>query len=128
MSKLTELLALIPRGIKNFDKILEGHINNIKLEYGHLSEDKQNEIIRRRMICETCPLNSKNAPSSEEYVLLYNNHYHTDRVDFHCSICGCPTHTKTASLESNCGLEWYNDTHPSNPQPLKWTKYDSEKS
>jgi len=128
MSKWKEYISLIPKAMGNIDKIVEGHVNDIKLRYNQLPQDEQDEIIRRRMICEGCPLNSKLATTSPEYKSLYYSHYSTDRPDLHCSICGCPILQKTASLESDCGLEYYNSSHPNNKQPLKWTKYDSKDS
>lgn len=125
MSALSEYLKLIPKGIANLEKVVEGITNSVRMDFNALPTDKQDEIIRRRLICQTCPYNSVNAQASPEYVLLHNKHYSTDRKDFHCSICKCPISTKTASLESNCGLETYNSSHPENLQPLKWTKYDT---
>jgi hypothetical protein len=67
-----------------------------------LPEDAQQEIVRRRLICSTCPLNSSNAVA---------NGYKTDRFDEHCTMCGCTITRKTSSLSSNCGIDCCNP-HP----------------
>ena len=122
MSKLQEYLNLIPKGIKNIDKVIEGNINAVKLEWGHLPQNEQDEIIRRRIICSSCPFNSTNAKTSEEYKELYGEHYETERTDLHCSHCGCPISTKSSSLNSDCGITSWNEKHI-HQQELKWTKY-----
>jgi hypothetical protein len=125
MSKISEYIQMVKKGLPHLEHVIEGISNNVMMEFGALPDSEKEEIIRRRLICEECPLNSRNAQTSEEYVLLFNTHYKTDRKDFHCSICTCPIKTKTASLESNCGLEVYNNQHPTNKQPLFWTKYNT---
>lgn len=123
MSKFTEYLALLPKGLKSAKKIIEGVSNDVKLENGSLSKDKQDEIIRRRLICSMCPLNSINAQSSKEYKELFGKNYETKREDLHCSVCSCNIKLKTSSLDSDCGLTDYNEQHPENLQELKWKKY-----
>lgn len=119
MSKLKEYLKLIPKGIANIDKVVEGWVNSFKMDLDALPEDEKDVIIERRLICQYCPYMSENAKEKG---------YKTDRHDAHCTMCGCPILQKTASLSSNCGIETYNLTHPDNPLPLKWTAYDkSEK-
>lgn len=112
MSKLKEYIKLIPKGIKNLDKIIESVTNLTKIELGTIPQDDLDVIVGRRLICATCPFMSKNATES--------GIYKTDRSDEHCIHCGCPILTKTASLESNCGLEDYNDENKGNEIPLKW--------
>lgn len=128
MKKVKEYIDLVKKGLPNIDKIAEAVINNARLELGNLSEDRQEEIIKRRLICETCPLNSINAKISEEFKVLHGTNYETTREEFHCAICACPIKDKTASLSSDCGLQYYNDTHPENIQQLKWTKYTKVKN
>jgi len=125
MNKFKEYLKLIPKGLPNFDKILSGVINNVRLEYGSLPEDEQEEIIRRRLICSQCPLLSLNAIKDDsEYQRLYGEQFITSRDnEAFCTICGCPETTKTASLETECGLSSYNEERPDNIQELKWKKY-----
>ena len=120
MSAFIELLKLLPRGIKNADKVLEGLINETKSVYGKLSEEEQNEIIRRRLICQSCPFYSLNAIASQEYFDIFGKPYETDRKDTHCSVCGCNEQIKTASLHSNCGLDTDIKTKH---LPLKWEQY-----
>jgi hypothetical protein len=115
MNKLYELAALIPKGLSNLDKVIEGNINSIKLENGHLSSSQVEEIARRRAICAECPLMSNNAKELG---------YKTRRVRPFCTACGCPTKTKTASLTSNCGIEELNKQNPDNQLPLRWAAYD----
>jgi hypothetical protein len=123
MSKLTEYLKLLPKGIKNLDKIVKGVYNNANLS--KLPLDQQEEIIIRRSICEQCPFLNRNAKTSEEYKSLFGVNYSSERTDDHCSICGCPKDIRTAALDKNCGLEDWNDDNPDNQQELKWKKYES---
>jgi hypothetical protein len=117
MSLFLEYLKLVPRAIKDADKIVEGEINQVKMKYGTLPEDEQNEIIRRRIICDTCPFLSSNAVANPAL------NYKTDRPDEHCIHCKCPKNRKTAALSESCGLEVYNRQHPESPIPLKWDVY-----
>jgi len=121
MSKLSEYLALIPRGIKNIPQILEAVSNQTKMEFGMLSNDKQEIIIGRRMICATCPYMSKNAVKGFVIDNRQRQLYKTDRQDEHCIWCGCKTSTKTSSLDSNCGIELYNEEFGTDVL-LKWSK------
>ena len=121
MSKLTEYLKLIPKGVKNLDKIVEGVYNNAN--FSNLSLDKQEEIIIRRAKCAECPFMSKNATTSKEFKELTGEHYTTSRTDDHCAMCGCPLLLRTAALEKNCGLEDWNEDNPNKKQPLKWEAY-----
>ena len=102
--------------------IVEGVVNSVLLEYDNLPKDKQNEIIRRRVICSTCPFMSDNAISSPEYFELFKKHYQTDRNDAHCSLCFCPIKTKTACLDCSCGAEVFNKDNKTNIE-VKFTKY-----
>jgi TPP-dependent indolepyruvate ferredoxin oxidoreductase alpha subunit len=122
MNKIEEFLKLIPKAMSNPLQIIEGIRNDIKFNNKNLKEEELDEIVRRRLICNNCPLNSINAKESKEYSDLFNGHYSTNRTDFHCSICSCNIDLKTASLSSNCGLEYYNENNK-DIQELKWTKY-----
>ena len=124
IKKYLEYLRLIPKGIANPKKIIEGWVNDIKLNNSELPDDQVAEIVRRRAICTSCPLNSFFAKKSQEYKDLYGENYQTEREEPHCAVCGCPIMKKTASLSSDCGLETYNNEHPDNVQKLKWTKYN----
>lgn len=124
MSKLVEYLKLLPRGLANADKVLEGLWNEVKSLNGSLPEDEQQEILRRRLICKSCPFYSLNANTSEEYFNVFNKHYNTDRVDSHCSVCGCNEQMKTSSLESDCGIKQSEETKELD---FKWTKYNKPK-
>lgn len=115
MSKLSEYLALIPAGLHNISGVVDGLRNQLKLELGTIPQEDEDEIIRRRLICSTCPFMSVNAVRAKTYS--------TSRNDEHCTQCGCPILTKTASLQSNCGIENYNMQNPNNPLPLKWEKF-----
>ena len=117
MSKIGEYLKLIPRALKNAEKIVEGIVNEVKLHNGSLPEDEQDEIIRRRVICIHCPFMSENAKLNPAI------NYKSDRDDKHCIYCLCNIDFKTASLQSNCGIETYNIKNPNKPMALKWTRY-----
>ena len=116
MSVITEYIQLIPRVLKNRVNIVEGIINSVKLEFNTLPKEEQDEIIRRRLICKSCPFMSENAKND------VNQNYKTDRLDEHCSMCKCNIQLKTSSLESNCGIEYYNENND-NKLELKWTSF-----
>lgn len=116
MSKFSEIVALLPKALTNADKIVEGWINDIKLQNNTLKPDEVEEIAKRRAICETCPFNSANAKEQG---------FKTRRASAFCIHCGCPLTKKTASLSSNCGIEEYNQKHPKEQIPLKWTAYEN---
>ena len=120
MSALSEYLKLIPKGLPNSLSIIQGIINSVRLEHGNMPEEEIEEITKRRLICTLCPFNSNNARTSEEYFALNNVHYKTKREDAHCSLCGCPINTKTASLYANCGIEDWNERFPQKAMELKW--------
>jgi hypothetical protein len=122
MSKFSEYIGLIPKALKNPTKVLEGVVNSVKMEFGALPKDEQQEIIRRRLICESCPFMSRNAKTSQEYFDAYGDHYQSDRKEDHCSCCQCLIGYKTSSLSSDCGATVYNYDHP-NKIPVRWTKY-----
>ena len=117
MSWITEYIKLIPAGIANADKVVEGVWNNIQMEKKWLPENKKKEILRRRLICATCPFMSRNAQGNPAIG------YQTDRTDDHCIHCGCPIIVRTASLKKPCGIEKYNQDHPESPMELKWDVY-----
>lgn len=125
MGKIREYMKLIPRGIPNIKDIINGVINNVEMQYNGFPEEQRNEIIKRRVLCETCPFNNRNANSSKEYKEITGENYVSSRNDFHCSFCGCPIEIRTASLSSNCGIEYWNISHNANV-PLKWKKYGKE--
>lgn len=126
MSQIAEYIKLIPSAIPNADKIVKSIVTDVQFKMGNLSEDKKAELVRRRVICKGCPFMSLNAKTSEEYKSLTGEHYKTSRKEEHCAMCGCGTKNKTASFESNCGLESWNKDHPNNEQPLKWVKFDKD--
>lgn len=117
MSKLTEYLALIPKALGNPKEVMDGWLNVIKEELGTLSPDLQEEVLRRRLICGTCPFMSVNAKELQGY--------QSKRVDEHCILCACPIKAKTANPDSICGAKYYNETHPKEqPLEVRWTKYE----
>jgi hypothetical protein len=119
MSKLVEYLKLIPRGISNPIDLIKGYVNNSLIE--HLNDSDKNIILLRRIECAKCPYNSDNAQSSIEHFEVVGDYYKTERTDKHCAFCGCPIDIRTASLESNCGIEFWNSIQPDKQLPLKWT-------
>lgn len=118
MSKLSEYLALVPRGIKNLPQILEAVTNQVQMEMGTLPKESKDIIIGRRLICATCPYMSRNAVKGYE-IDGKTDVYNTDRDDDHCIWCGCPIASRTASLEMNCGIQNYNHENKKD-LPLKW--------
>lgn len=112
MRSLKDYIKLIPAGFANADKIVEGIYNNVI--HDSLPEDQQEEIIRRRVICAGCPFMSGNNPNP--------------KGGDHCTLCGCPIKTKTASLHAECGAASYNKQHPNSPLPIRWEKYESSKN
>ena len=74
------LLKILPKIITNAPQIIEGVSNQVKMHYGTLLEDEQEEIIRRRLICSQCPLMSDNVRNDESaYISLYNKPYNDKR-------------------------------------------------
>lgn len=114
MSKLTEYIKAGIKGIKNIDQVINGIRNDVRFESGDLGKDIEDEIIRRRLICNTCPFMSTNQ--------IKNGLYKTDREDEHCTLCSCNIKYKTSCLICNCGIEEYNKNNPENQLELKWKK------
>lgn len=112
MGKLKEYLKLIPKGLANIDKVVEGIVNQTKIELGAIPQEHLEIIAGRRVLCAVCPYSSTMAKK----LGIYN----TARTDEHCMHCSCLITLKTASLESNCGIEDYNKLHPEQPLKLKW--------
>jgi hypothetical protein len=117
---IKEYLNLIPVAVKNADKIWNGIINEVKIQFNALPEDEQLEIAKRRTLCAVCPFNSSNAVSNPAL------NYKTDRFDEHCIHCQCNLAAKTASLISNCGIETYNEQHPKDKMELRWVAYKNQ--
>lgn len=80
-------------------------------------------------MCATCPFNSKNKKD-----------YQTNRIDEHCTMCGCTITRKTAALTAECGIACCNDSSNTDctcadkdlkafnknnkiNMPVKWTAY-----
>jgi hypothetical protein len=124
MGLISEYLTLIGKGVKNFDKIVEGIYN--EKTFNSLSDEIKDVIADRTVKCAECPFNSINAKLSEEYFKLFGEHYISERRDSHCAICGCLLKYKIPSLSSNCGLEIYNANNKNNLQPLKWKAYEKK--
>lgn len=128
---IKEYAVLVPSAMENWDKVIEGTINQVRKKWDILPIEYQEEIVRRRLICAICPFNSSNAVADG---------YTTYRVDEHCVMCGCSINRKTASLSAACGIDCcnasptskcnckkeglkeYNKKHNIN-MPIKWTAY-----
>jgi len=123
MSAIGEYLKLIPAGLPNSAKIVESIVSNVKLKLDTLPEDEKEEIIRRRVICATCPFMSKNAVTSNEFKELTGRNYKTHRTDDHCSFCGCGINIRTSGMSNKCGIETWNKDNPNNQLPLKWKEH-----
>lgn len=115
MKKIKDYIKLIPLGIKNFDKIVEGIKTDALFNSGKLTDEEASEIINRRIICDNCPFLSTNA--------IKNNTYKSSRPDEHCSLCQCNKQYKTSCLSCNCGIEVYNEENPDNILELKWKAF-----
>jgi len=125
MNRLKTYIDLVKRGLPNIDKIMEGWVNDIKLDNNLLSQEEVDEILRRRLICHSCPLFSLNARNDDtEYKKLFKEAFEFDELrGEYCGSCGCPSSKRTSSLSSECGLSYYNEINPENKQPLKWEKF-----
>ena len=115
MSKLGEYIKMFGKGLAHPQQVVEGITNSVKMEYGLLPEDEQEEIIRRRLICSECPMMSKN-----------RENFTTTRTEDFCTLCSCPILTKSASLNSSCGAKTYNERHPEDPKPVLWEAYKKQ--
>ncbi len=127
MSQFAEYVSLFLKGLPHSKEIADSIIKGVQMKYGTLPEDEKEEIIRRRMICASCPLMSKNATTSQEYFSLKGEHYPLKKRADHCAMCGCGIDMRTRSLNSDCGLYSWNEDNPTKQQPLKWTKYGKDK-
>jgi len=124
MSKLSEYINLLPKAIPNALQIIEAVNNEVKLKFDTLPEDQKEEITRRRIICISCPFNSKRATNSKEYKELTGINCHTKRDDTHCSFCGCGINIRTSALNKECGIETWNKENPNKKLDLKWDIYE----
>lgn len=112
-------MNLLPLALKNKEEILDAITTRVKKIAGKLSEDEQEEIIRRKLICASCNFNSKNAKILSDYK--------TERVDDHCILCSCNIDFKTESLMSNCGIEMWNLKNPDEKMVLRWETFKPKK-
>jgi hypothetical protein len=126
MSKLTEYINLAIKGLPYSMEILQSVVSNVQLKYNKLPEEERVEIIRRRVICATCPFMSKNAKTSEEYLTLTGSNYKSARDNLHCAFCGCGIEMRTGALTKECGAETWNKENPTKTIPLKWTKFKED--
>lgn len=97
--------------MKDLPQISKAILTKIRWKLGLLTEIEKQEIIKRRQLCWDCPLNSINA--------IKRGVYSSDRVDLHCSECGCVIDLLTACLDCNCSIEKINQRNKTNI-PLKW--------
>lgn len=114
MSILSSYIKLIPLAIKNREEIVEAVLTKAKRTLHKLPPEEQDEIIKRKLICATCPYNSKNA-KEDGYV--------TDRVDDHCIHCSCNIDFKTECLSCRCGVEVWNKNNPKDKLELRWKSF-----
>ena len=74
MSRFTEYLKLIPEGIPNGLSIIKALANDIRMENNSLEQDKVDIILKRRLICKSCPLMSLNVLKDQtKYKELFGN-------------------------------------------------------
>lgn len=112
MSKLLEYIKLLPKALPNIGQIIESYTNQVKMELGTIPEEDLEVIVGRRLICSECPYMSENARKMG----VYAGHQNFP----HCTFCGCPISTRTASLDAGCGIEEFNIKNLNNQIPLKW--------
>lgn len=122
MNPFADYMKLLKQGVKNADKIVEGISLKTLNAFNLLNDNDKQRISDRMDICVNCPYNSRNARVSSEYLELTGLPYATGRTELHCALCGCVIEFKTACLTCNCGIETWNQLHPSKKQELKWTK------
>lgn len=142
-SKFEEYRDLYLLGISNIDKVLEGRWNKALQEFNLLDDVKQQIAKDRLEICLSCPFNSINAKTSNDFSNYYLEglnslgensqgltevHYFTNRPnkDLHCSWCACNIDEKVLSMTSNCGIEIYNKTYNQSKE-LKWKDITHQK-
>jgi len=78
-----------------------------------LTEEEQELITNRRLICSDCKYCSTNAKE--------DGWYNTIRLDEHCVLCSCNIAAKTACFECKCGIEVFNqDKNDNEKLELKW--------
>ena len=116
--KIIEYIKLVPKGVKNASKVIEGIKNDYDFVNGNLTKEEAEEIIRRRLICSSCPFMSTNA--------VRIGVYKTERTDEHCTLCTCNINFKTACLSCNSGIEDHNEKNKENPLDLKWVAFKTE--
>ena len=123
MSKYLEYAQAAIKGLKNPDLVIEGWVNEAKIELGVLDEVSLAEVLRRKEICSQCPFNSILAQTSKEYFEVFGENYKTERNELHCSVCLCPIKSKTASMHSECGLASNKKTKH---LELKWKSFNNQ--
>jgi len=107
INSLVHYASQLPKALSHPKPIIEGLINEIKMEEGILKDEEVEEIVKRRLICNDCEELKSN--SSTKW----------------CGLCGCNIKLKTACLGCQCGAFDYNKKHPLSPKPIKWTEYES---
>ncbi|XAI97421.1 hypothetical protein [Leptolyngbya phage Lbo-JY46] len=112
LESLKAYIKLLPTAVKNADQIAEGLWN--KLNSQGLNDVEKEVIIKRALICESCPYNSKNVTDPE---------IKSERPDDHCIHCGCNIDLKIHCLSCRCGIEVYNAKNPENKIEVKWQPY-----
>jgi hypothetical protein len=104
---------LIGRIWKEKSKIAKGIANAVKNEFGMLTEEQQETITNRRLICNDCKYCSTNAKKDGWYTAI--------RLDEHCTLCACNIAAKTACFDCKCGIEVFNaDKNENEKLELKW--------
>ena len=110
--KFLEFLKLIPEGMHNPSLVIEGAVNAVKAKYSLLPEDEQEEIVRRRLICASCPFSSRNKEGARQKGFDY------------CTLCSCPIEQKSSALGASCGAKTWNERHPDKESiEVKWGPY-----
>lgn len=114
MGILADYLKVLPEGMRHWKDLAQSLKTELRKNLGDLSDEEIEEITRRRLICESCPFNSKNAKDNPAI------NYKNNRLDDHCILCSCNIHLKTECLDCNCGIEVRNAANPKQFMDLKW--------
>lgn len=126
MSSLKENLQLYWKGVKHFDKVYEGYMNEVKMKSGDLPAEEVEVITDRRLVCAGCPFNSTNAKQLPEYKELTGEVYISGQTELHCSLCSCPIHRKSSCLSCTCGIDEWNKNNSDKKLEPKWGPYESK--
>lgn len=116
---------VLKSALSNPTQVIAGIANSVRAEYGYMDEEDIELIAKRRQSCFECPYYSENARENPgPYKELTGDDFD---IDFshcggsYCSLCLCCMKYKTASLDSSCGIQKFNEENKTNLD-LRWDK------